>query len=177
MIPDQHSYLLWDAYWTLFPSRKVVIMIRGLLSVLLVLVAVAVSSSLAKPEKNIAKRGKRIPQTLSRGNTLPLLFPKRITVYSVVNEWIHEYTFSFSSFSKLCKISVVGDNLYLNVLWCCTETVALTLFFLTVSYRLGWSTNLGSDLWGGSVLGQGTVSEQTFMATYEMAPYFLWSSK
>ncbi|XP_024251291.1 anterior gradient protein 2 homolog [Oncorhynchus tshawytscha] len=42
-------------------------MIRGLLSVLFVLVTVAVSSSLAKPEKNIAKRGKRIPQTLSRG--------------------------------------------------------------------------------------------------------------
>ncbi|KAM6958711.1 anterior gradient protein 2 homolog [Aplochiton taeniatus] len=40
-------------------------MIKGLLSVLLVLVAV--SSSLGKPEKLQVKRGKRIPQTLSRG--------------------------------------------------------------------------------------------------------------
>ncbi|KAL0962119.1 hypothetical protein UPYG_G00335900 [Umbra pygmaea] len=43
------------------------IMIRGLLSVLLVVVAVTESSALAKQEKNIAKFGKRIPQTLSRG--------------------------------------------------------------------------------------------------------------
>ncbi|KAM3833862.1 anterior gradient protein 2 homolog [Diretmus argenteus] len=40
-------------------------MIKAVLSVLLVLVAV--SSALGKPEKNIPKRGKRIPQTLSRG--------------------------------------------------------------------------------------------------------------
>ncbi|KAM3833861.1 anterior gradient protein 2 homolog [Diretmus argenteus] len=40
-------------------------MIKAALSVLLVLVAV--SSALGKPEKNIPKRGMRIPQTLSRG--------------------------------------------------------------------------------------------------------------
>ncbi|XP_029919746.1 anterior gradient protein 2 homolog [Myripristis murdjan] len=40
-------------------------MIKALLSVLLVVMAVA--SSLGKPDKAIPKRGKRIPQTLSRG--------------------------------------------------------------------------------------------------------------
>ncbi|NP_001290977.1 anterior gradient protein 2 homolog precursor [Esox lucius] len=42
-------------------------MIRGLLSVLLVVVAVSVCPAMAKPGKNIPSRGKRIPQTLSRG--------------------------------------------------------------------------------------------------------------
>ncbi|XP_063041007.1 anterior gradient protein 2 homolog [Engraulis encrasicolus] len=40
-------------------------MVKALLSVLLVLVAV--SSSLAKPEKTATKKEKRVPQTLSRG--------------------------------------------------------------------------------------------------------------
>jgi len=40
-------------------------MLKGLLSVLLVLVAL--SSAMGKPEKTTPKKEKRIPQTLSRG--------------------------------------------------------------------------------------------------------------
>ncbi len=78
-------HFLTTIYWNI-SFFQLVKMLKGILSVLLVLVTL--SSAIGKPEKTTPKKEKRIPQTLSRGQ-------------------LHENIPKYCFFSSFCKIMLV----------------------------------------------------------------------
>lgn len=126
-------------------------MIKGLLSVLLVLVVV--TSTMGKPEKGSdkapVKKEKRIPQTLSRGECGQLLhYNTLLRIHSVL-------------YGCFCLVVFVRcSSNYLNSNSENARRLFVTL--LVVLLRMGGSTDLGSDLRRGALLGTLAVRNVRF---------------
>lgn len=134
-------------------------MIKGLLSVLLALVVV--TSTMGKPEKSsdktAVKKEKRIPQTLSRGECgQTLCYNALLRILSEHYGCVSLFLFASFFFTRLLQWS----SYYLNSNY--EKALCLFVTSLLLLLRMGWSTDLGSDLRGGTLLGTFTVRNASF---------------
>lgn len=134
-------------------------MIKGLVSVLLALVVV--TSTMGKPEKSsdktAVKKEKRIPQTLSRGECgQTLCYNALLRILSEHYGCVSLFLFASFFFTRLLQWS----SYYLSSNY--EKALCLFVTSLLLLLRMGWSTDLGSDLRGGTLLGTFTVRNASF---------------